>query len=275
MLITNIVLAALGMILLPLIAGFFVARKFKLSFKDFRKLFVAGALTFIASQILHIPLLIGLTALFSKGQLPSLDESIALLFNAIVLGLLAGIFEETARYILFKWFRNLSDTWRNSIVIGLGHGGIEAILVGILSLATLTQMMVMKNMTDFSALEIPADQVEFLKTQVNAYWSQTSIVPYFGLMERASAMSLHIGLSMFVLLSVLTNQRKWFWFALFYHAFVDAFAVFTLPRFIAMQNSALGTFLFECIIAIMGVGWLIFAIRSSNKFPVEKEASTN
>lgn len=272
MLIINIVLAALGMILLPLIAGFFVARKFKLSFRDFRGLFIAGALTFIASQILHIPLLVGLTALFANDLIPSPDESILLIFNAIVLGLLAGIFEETARYILFKKIRKSMDTWQNSIVIGLGHGGIEAMLVGILSLATLAQMLAMRNMIDFSSLGIPAEQIEVLKTQVDAYWSQASIVPYFGLMERASAMSLHVGLSIFVLLSVLTNQKKWFWLALFYHAFVDAFAVFMLPRFTAMENVVLATFLFECIIALMGAGLLMYAIRSRNKFPVESGA---
>jgi thiazole synthase len=107
------------MILLPLLAGFFIARKFKLSFKDFRVLFVAGALTFIASQVIHVPLVFGLTALFSKGLLPSMDKSVTLIFNAIVLGLLAGIFEETARYILFKWIRKSTDTWRNGIVIAV------------------------------------------------------------------------------------------------------------------------------------------------------------
>ncbi len=48
MFITNIILSAIGMIVFPLVAGYFIAKKFKLSFKDFRKLFTAGALTFLA-----------------------------------------------------------------------------------------------------------------------------------------------------------------------------------------------------------------------------------
>jgi uncharacterized membrane protein YhfC len=57
MLITNTIISAIGMmILLPLVLGYFIAKKFKLTFKDFRKLFIVGALTFIASQVLHIPL---------------------------------------------------------------------------------------------------------------------------------------------------------------------------------------------------------------------------
>jgi uncharacterized membrane protein YhfC len=275
MLIINIVLAALGMILLPLIAGFFVARKFKLSFKDFRKLFIAGVLTFIASQVLHIPVVFGLTTLFSNGIIPSPNTSVVLMFNAIVLGLLAGIFEESARYILFKWIRKSSDTWQNGIVIGLGHGGIEAILIGILAVTTLIQMIAMKNIPDLSTMGIPAEQIELVKTQIDSYWSQSSIVPYFGLMERMSAMSLHVGLSSFVLLSIVTNQKKWFWLALLWHALVDAFAVYAFPSFSAMENSTLGIFIFETLLMIISIGWLAYALRSRNSFPVEKEALIN
>jgi uncharacterized membrane protein YhfC len=275
MMIINIVLAALGMILLPVIAGFFAARKFRLSFKDFGKLFIAGALTFIAAQILHVPLVFGLTNLFSNDLIPSPNESIMLIFNAILLGLLAGIFEETARYILFKWIRKSSDTWHNGIVIGLGHGGVEAILIGIIAFATLMQMTAMKSMTDFSSLNIPVEQVEFLKTQIESYWSQSSAVPYAGLMERMSAMSLHVGLSIFVLLSVVTNQKRWFWLALLWHAFVDAFAVYAFPTFSAMENSTPGIFMFESLLMIMSAGWLAYALRSRTKFPVGKEAVVN
>jgi uncharacterized membrane protein YhfC len=263
------------MILLSVIAGFFVAGKFKLSFKDFRKLFIAGALTFIASQVLHIPVVLGLTFLFSSSVIPISNASFALLFNAIVLGLLAGIFEESARYILFKWIRKSSDTWKNGIVIGLGHGGIEAILIGLLAIFTLIQMAAMKNIPDLSAMGVPAEQVEAVQTQINMYWSQSSVVPYAGLMERISAMSLHVGLSIFVLLSVLTNQKKWFWLALLWHAFVDVFAVYALPSFSAMENSTLGIFIFESLLMIVSIGWLAYALRSRNKFPVEKEALIN
>jgi uncharacterized membrane protein YhfC len=217
----------------------------------------------------------GLTTLFSNGIIPSPNESIVLMFNAIVLGLLAGIFEETARYILFKWIRKSSDTWQNGIVIGLGHGAIEAILIGILAIFTLAQMTAMKNIPDLSTMGISAEQIELVKNQIDSYWSQSSIVPYFGLMERMSAMSLHVGLSIFVLLSVLTNQKKWFWLALLWHALVDAFAVFALPSFSAMENSTLGIFMFESLLMIVSIGWLAFALRSRNRVPIEKEAIAN
>ena len=60
-------IGVLGMIILPVLLGFWLTRRFKLSWK----LFLAGALTFIASQVLHIPFLYGLTALFTNRTLPS------------------------------------------------------------------------------------------------------------------------------------------------------------------------------------------------------------
>jgi len=271
MLITSTLISAIGMILLPLVTGYFLAQNFKLTFKDFRKLFIAGALTFIASQILHIPLVIGLTALFKNGILPSPPESWTLLFNAIMLGLLAGIFEETARYVLFKYIMKNSRTWRDGITIGLGHGGIEAILLGIVSIATLVQMIAMQEPSALTALGLPADQLEIARTQVSTYWAQSSVIPIFGFVERISAISLHIGLSMLVMYSIVSGQRKWFWFALLFHAFVDALAVYLYPKITAGTNVLLGTLGLETLVAILGVGLLVYAIRLRNKFPVEKE----
>jgi uncharacterized membrane protein YhfC len=275
MLITSTIFSAIGMMLLPLALGYFIAKKFKLTFKGFRKLFITGALTFIASQILHIPLVYGLTAMFKNGALPSPPESWTLVFNAVLLGLLAGIFEETARYILFKYIIKNSREWKDSISIGLGHGGIEAILLGIISITTLIQMIAMKDGTALSALGLPADQLEIAKTQVAAYWTQSAITPLFGFLERISAISLHIGLSVLVMYSIVSGRHKWFWFALLYHALVDALAVYLYPKITAGTNVMLGTLGLETLVAILGVGLLVYAIRLRNSFPVEKETKDN
>jgi uncharacterized membrane protein YhfC len=91
-------LSVTGMVVLPILLAFYLTRKFKLSWK----LVLAGALTFIVSQVLHIPMVFGLTALFNNGIIPAIPEAWRAIFNAVLLGLLAGIFEETARLILFR-----------------------------------------------------------------------------------------------------------------------------------------------------------------------------
>ncbi|MFN8411037.1 MAG: YhfC family glutamic-type intramembrane protease [Anaerolineales bacterium] len=275
MLITYSIISYIGMLLLPLIAGVFVAKKFKLGFKDFRKLFIAGALTFIASQILHIPVVYGFTTLFKNGILPSPDKSVVLIFNAVVLGLLAGIFEETARYILFKVIRKSSDTWEQGIVIGLGHGGIEAILLALVAFGTMFQMIALRDVKDFSTLGVPADQISLVQEQVTKFWSQPNVIPLFGFMERISAMTLHIGLSIFVLYSVVSNQKRWFWLALLWHAFIDMLAVYLYPMMATGSNLVIGTFGFELLLFVLCAGALIIALRLRSNFLTKNEAVVN
>jgi hypothetical protein len=79
------------MILLPLVFGYFLARKFKLTFKDIRKLFVAGALTFIVSQVLHIPLIYRLTAMSKNGTLPKITAGTNVVLGTLGLETLVAI----------------------------------------------------------------------------------------------------------------------------------------------------------------------------------------
>src|SRR5512139_2670223 len=112
------VIAFLGMIILPILLGIWLSRRLRLSWK----LLLAGALTFIASQVLHIPLVLWLTAAFQDGTLPAIPQAWALIFNAVLLGLLAGLFEQTARYLLFKFILKRARTWEEGMMVGAGHG---------------------------------------------------------------------------------------------------------------------------------------------------------
>ena len=217
-------LSVTGMIILPVLLAFYLTRKFKLSWK----LVMAGALTFIASQVLHIPVVYGLTALFNNGTLPAIPAAWTAIFNAILLGLLAGIFEETARLILFKFSLKNVKTWAEGVLVGVGHGGVEAVLLGGLGLVTVVSMILMRN-GDLSAFGIPADQIELAKQQIAEFWSAPVYMAFLGLIERAFAICLHLSLSVMVLYSVVYRKPAWFWIALLWHAFVDALAVYLLP----------------------------------------------
>jgi uncharacterized membrane protein YhfC len=216
-------LNSLGMILLPVVLAFYLTRKFSLPWK----LVLAGAVTFVAAQVLHIPFVYGLTALFNNGVL-SIPENWSALFNAIVLGLLAGIFEETARWILFKFSLKNVKTWAEGILVGVGHGGVEASLLGILALISVVSMIAMRN-ADISAFGVPPEQMDLARQQVEEFWSTPVYLAFLGLIERAFAISLHLSLSVMVLYSVVYKKPVWFWIALLWHAIVDALAVYFLP----------------------------------------------
>lgn len=255
MLETTYLLNFLGMTLLPIIAAIYLSRKFKLSWK----LFLAGGLTFIASQILHIPLVLALTStMLSLGIIP----------YAIVLGLLAGIFEETARYILFKFIRKDSKTWNEGVFIGLGHGGTEAIIFGILAAVGFFTMLAYRSMDLSTIPSIPADQLELAKQQVAAYWSTPVYMTLLGAVERIFAICLHISLSVMVLYSIVNKKPVWFWIALLWHAIVDAVTVYLIQQISMLAlEGIIGIF------AIISLG-IVFWMKPKFSEGVNAEAQT-
>jgi uncharacterized membrane protein YhfC len=231
-----------GMVLLPIAVWILFTRKFNLSWK----LVLAGGLTFVASQILHIPLVVALGPWMSGNTL---------LVNAIVLGLLAGIFEETARYILFKFILKNTRTWQAAILVGLGHGGTEALLLGIAAGAAFFTMLAYRTIDLSTVPSIPPEQLELAKQQVAAYWAAPAYMPLLGFAERIFAMSLHVCLSVMVLLAITARKPIWFWAALAWHALVDAVAVYSIQYI-----SALGVEGLIAIFASLSIT-LVFLLR--------------
>lgn len=247
------IIGFVGMVLLPIVLWVIFTQRLNLSWK----LVLAGGLTFIASQILHIPLVAALGTWMSGNTL---------LVNALVLGLLAGIFEETARYILFKFILKKTRTWQGAVLVGLGHGGTEAVLLGIAAGAAFFTMLTYRTIDLATLPSIPPEQLELAKQQVAAYWAAPIYMPLLGFVERIFAMSLHVCLSVMVLLAVTINKPAWFWAALLWHALVDAVAVYTIQYI-----SAAGV---EALIAIFAIISVALVFRLRPMFPMEQPASS-
>lgn len=243
----------LGMILLPIGLWIYFRRKFALPWK----LVVAGALTFIAAQVLHIPLVFGINSFL---------QTLPLVANAIILGLLAGAFEETARYILFKFILKNTKSWKEGILVGLGHGGIESILLGILAAVAFATMVGYRNIDLSTVPSIPANQLELARQQVEAYWSAPWYMALMGFVERVFAISLHVSLSVMVLYAIVYGKPLWFWLALLWHALVDAVAVYVVQE--------VGILTVEGIVAVFAIIslWIAWVLRG--KFLLEAEAQT-
>jgi uncharacterized membrane protein YhfC len=233
-----------GMILLPILLWVYFTRRFALSWR----LVLAGALTFVAAQILHIPLV---------AALGSFLQNSSLVANAIILGLLAGIFEETARYILFRYILKNVKTWKEGILVGLGHGGVEALLLGVLSAVTFVTMIGYRSIDLSTVPSIPADQLELARQQVDAYWSAPWYVALLGLVERIFASCLHLSFSVMVLYSVVYRKPLWFWLALLWHALIDAVAVYVVQEVGVLEVEGI-----VAIFALISLG-IVFRLRQS------------
>jgi uncharacterized membrane protein YhfC len=182
-------LNALLMIVLPLALGACLARRYRLPWT----LFGWGAVTFVGAQVVHVPLLQLLT-MSLRGRLtgPFVIEH-ALLINAVVLGLAAGVCEETARWVAYRWLVPYARSWPEGLMLGAGHGGAEAIILGLLAGFALFQ-------------SAPAGQ---------------GLMPLLGTAERIFALADHLALSVLVLQVFVGGRWHWLVIAIGWHALLD------------------------------------------------------
>lgn len=213
------------MIALPIVLGIYLINKFHLGWK----LWLIGASTFIISQIFHLPF----NTYLLNPLLGTIQQTIqgvpGNLVVALILGLSAGIFEECARYGMFRWWIKDARSWRTAILAGAGHGGAEAILLGGLVMLAYINMVAYRN-TDLSSLNLTSDQLEIARQQIQTYWSVPWYNTLFGAVERIFTIPFHIMASVFVL-QVFTRrpghqQLWWLGLAILFHTLMDASVVF-------------------------------------------------
>src|SRR5690554_5410572 len=108
-----------GVLPIVLIVHFYIREKYSL------KAVVVGALAFFISQmVLRIPLI---NILSVQPWWQALAANFFML--AIILSFTAGLFEETARYIGFRFVLKNKLSWKTGLAFGLGHGGIESVML--------------------------------------------------------------------------------------------------------------------------------------------------
>jgi uncharacterized membrane protein YhfC len=213
--------SALLILIISILLGIYLTRRFKLSWH----LWLIGAGTFVASQIGHIPFNVVLTDLFARGVLPVPPEQFQLIFNVTVLSLSAGLWEETLRLIAYRWWAKSARSWRKAVLMGAGHGGIEAILFAAVPiLATYVAMMTLQGRD--LATAFPPDQLSLVEAQVAAYWGIHWTMNLMAVLERIFAITLHISLSVLMLQVFLRRQMRWYFAALFWHAAMNAIILY-------------------------------------------------
>jgi len=225
----------------PVALGVFLWRRWRLPWM----LFFAGAVTFIASQVVHLPLNYGLTVLFRLDWIPKPPEAWQLPFNATVLGLTAGLCEETARYLVYRFWQKDARTWRQALMFGAGHGGVESVITGLLVGVTFVSMAALRGM-DVTEMGLPADQAAEAARQVTEFWVMPAYMPLLAAAERLMAILLHLSLAALVM-QVFMRQRLWpLWAAIGWHALVNAVAVYA--------NGTWGAVAAEASLAVLSLG---------------------
>lgn len=180
-------------LLLPLGAAVYLcSRK-----KGFWKPVLTGAITFFVFQILiRLPII--------QLVLPHMPWYLKMSINqpllyALFIGATAGLAEEFGRYITMRLFLKNNVRVADGIAFGVGHGGIEAILL--VGINTLIVLLV----------------------------ASRSISPglmFAGGIERIATLMLHICWSVMVMKSMWEKKSVWLFVAFFTHTIIDGGVVY-------------------------------------------------
>jgi uncharacterized membrane protein YhfC len=212
-------LDGLLMVAMPIGLAIYLIRHWKLG----GRIWWIGAATFILSQAGHIPFNWGIGKLLNQTYMISWSPAYQLIFNAVFLGLSAGIFEEVTRYLVLRWWAKDARSWRTGILFGAGHGGMEAFILGGLVLYSFFQLTALRNI-DLATI-IPANQLELAQKQVAAYWSTNWYTSLLGALERLFTIPCQIAMAVMVMQVFTRKQGRWLFLAIGYHAIIDASAV--------------------------------------------------
>jgi uncharacterized membrane protein YhfC len=177
---------------------------------------------------------------------------------AVYGALAAGIFEEVGRYLGFRFLLRNRQERRDGLGLGIGHGGIEAILVGVIVSVQTFVFAIMYNAGRWEELTagLPPVAAEQLKNQLLS----TPLSMYLaGGIERVFAVLLHIALSLVVLYAVRTGKLQYLLYAILLHALPDFLAALYQKQVITSIWSI------EAVLLVMALAAWMF-IRSSKSW---------
>ncbi|EMT45774.1 hypothetical protein H919_08355 [Anoxybacillus flavithermus AK1] len=171
--------------------------------------------------------------------------------------LAAGVFEEIGRYIGFRFMLKNNRSYGDGLSFGLGHGGMEAVLIGAFSAVNMMVMSHLIRTGDFDrvASSLPAAQVDMIQMMVN----QPDWMYILGGIERTFAMVIHVALSLLVLYGVRKGQFRYVVYAVAIHALIDV--VPALYQVKMMTN----IWIVEIIFALIAIVSFVFIRRISEK----------
>lgn len=252
--------AGLMMVILPIALAAYVVRRLRTGWR----LVLIGAAAFIFSQVAHIPFNTYLLMPWMErlGLGLASGPGLALAGAAILLGLSAGLFEEGARWLAYRFWISRARSWNEGVTFGTGHGVSEAVILGLLSLATLVQLAALRGQ-DLAAI-VPADQLAAAEAQVVLYWALPEWAAFFAPLERAAAIAIQISLAVIVLQAFIRRGGAlWLLAAIGWHALVDAVAVYVGVSTSVQAGSTSGMAILEALIVLMAIlsVWILFALR--------------
>ncbi|TKJ06120.1 YhfC family intramembrane metalloprotease, partial [Bacillus cereus] len=202
------------------------------------------------TQILEIPF-----HLFMRGNptiAPFLENPFVF---AIYGGLTAGIFEELGRFVAFFFLLKKYLEYKDGFAYGIGHGGIESILIGGFSAL---QALIFANSINDGSFSRLIEQKPELSILQDMLIQQPAYLYFLGSLERIMALVLQIAFTMLVLYAVKQKKYIFLVYAILFHAFVDFFAAL-------YQTKTINIFVAEGITLLCTIGAVVLIRKMKAK----------
>lgn len=186
---------------------------------------------------------------------PEADGTIPLIADSpwlyVLYGVLAaGIFEETGRLFAFLLMKRKYKAVDSAVSYGIGHGGIEAVIIVGLAMLNSIIIGIMINSGSSLVENLPPGTVETL--------SGTPVYMYIlSAIERVFAITVHIALSVLVWVAVMKKGRWWlFPLAVVLHALTNTTAAMMQAGLLSNLWLMYGGFILMTLIVV----WIAYKV---------------
>lgn len=213
-----------------------------------------GALAWVVAVALKAAWAVPTNEYVHSGLQHLLPQSLAEPVFWLYIGLLTGIFECGVTQLFAVKTRLKKSDWNQAVAFGIGFGGVEAFLLGAVSFIGLLAVIVFFE-------RIPAEtRTEVIK----ALGDSPASIP-LPIVERVTALLVHIYSCALIVYGTLVKEWRWFWFSFAYKTAVDAFAAWGILSF-GVKESVAKMAQFEGMLLIFPVLALIGLWALKRKF---------
>ncbi len=184
-------------------------------------------------------------------------------------GFMAGLFEESARYVSFLLLRRRYSGLQTALSYGVGHGGIEAVVFGGLGAVSNLALSVMINTGAVDAMKaaMPPEALTAFGAQLSALTSTQPFLFAVAGLERMIALTLHIALSVLVFYAATNRRAIWlFPAAIVLHAVAD------FPAALMQAGAIASVALVEGLCALAALICAVLAAAAHRRFRLASPA---
>ncbi len=247
----------------PILLALFLARRYGARWR----FWFYGVLVFLVFQVVtRIPVM-----LYIQSRPGFVEKMLCPEFFwmfLLVAAFTAGLFEEGGRWIAVRFLVPREERrWRTAMMLGVGHGGLEAIGVGLLQFGALAGYLALIYASP-ETLKGMGQQVELARQQ---YASLQGWEPLLGGWERVCALVIQAAFTVMVV-RAFTHGARWWWYALAAHTAVDFVAVAGLHLMGRLWQGTGAMVAVEGMVTILALLalWFILWTRSTEQSPVDQ-----